>query len=239
MAANALFNVVIFSKTSTSTPQALTFSKCDDLETAPKYEFSSQDHIAALEAEVYSLKGKETQKRNAAFEGLKTRMREQEGSKPIVLTEPERRPVAQKVRPPIRDETPVPPIAPAQPNRVAEVANDPIHPFRRAPDATYAPPQNRNIAAPFRAAQPTSKRPDPAYKTLPPIHDPQITSTVYNRVLNAPVRGHSSPLPFPFHQLPQLPFHSRLLLSSFSSSVVFLTEPTAEELPFLFRGLLN
>ncbi len=188
MAANTLFNAVIFSRNSTSTPQALTFSKSDDSTVTPKYQFSAQDRIAALEAEVYSLKGKETQKKNAAFEGLKTRrMRAEEGSKPIVPTEPERRPVAQQSRQPVREGAVVPPIAPAQPNRVIETSNDPIHPYRRAPDAIYAPPQNRNIAAPFRASQTESKKPDPAYKTLPPIHDPQIAATVYNRVLNAPL----------------------------------------------------
>jgi len=83
------------------------------------------------------------QKRNAAFEGLKTRrMQAEEGSKPIVLTEPERRPVAQPVRQPVREEAKVPPIAPAPPSRVAEASNDPIHPYRQAPDATYAPPQS-------------------------------------------------------------------------------------------------
>ena len=188
MAANSLFNAVMISKDSGTPPQALTFSKCDDSMPTPKYQFSSQDRITALEAEVYSLKGKETQKRNAAFEGLKTRrMRAEEGSKPIVPTEPERRPVTQPVRQPVREEVTVPPIAPAQPNRVAEASNGPVHPFRRAPDAIYAPPQNRNIAAPFRATQPASKRPEPAYKTLPPIHDPQIAAAVYNRVLNAPL----------------------------------------------------
>jgi len=181
MAANSLFNAVMIAKDSIAPPQALTFSKCDDPTSAPKYHFSSQDHITALEAEIYSLKGKEMQKRNAAFEGLKTRrMQAEEGSKPIVPTEPERRPVTQPVQQPVREEATVSPIAPAQPNRVAEASNGPVHPFRQAPDAIYAPPQNRNIAAPFRAAQPASKRPEPTYKTLPPIHDPQITATVYN-----------------------------------------------------------
>jgi len=98
MAVNLLFNAVMISKDSSTPLQALTFSKCDDSTPTPKYQFSSQDRITALEAEIYSLKGKETQKRNAVFEGLKMRrMRAEEGSKPIVPTEPERRPVTQPV----------------------------------------------------------------------------------------------------------------------------------------------
>ena len=59
------------------------------------------------------------------------------------------------------------------------------------------------------------------------------------------VRGHSSPFcfpfrqlplaPFPFRQLPLAPFHFRSLLATVTPSVVFLTEPTAEELPSSFR----
>jgi len=48
------------------------------------------------------------------------------------------------------------------------------------------------------------------------------------------VRGHSSLLPLPFRQLPlpfrQLPLHFRLIPVSVSPSMVFLIEPTAEEL---------
>jgi len=43
----------------------------------------------------------------------------------------------------------------------------------------------------------------------------------------ADVRGHSSLLPLPFRQLP---LHFRLIPVSVSPSVVFLIEPTAEEL---------
>jgi len=61
------------SKDSNTLPQALTFLKCDDSTPTPKYQFSSQDRITALKAEIYSLKGRELQKRDTAFEGLKTR----------------------------------------------------------------------------------------------------------------------------------------------------------------------
>ncbi len=188
MAANTLFNAVIFPNHSTSTPQALTFAKCDESTPTAEYQLSSQDRIAALEAEVYSLRGKEMQKKNAAFEGLKTRrMRAEEGSEPTIPIEPERRRAGPPKQQPVREETPVPAVTPAQPTRGTENLTDPIHPFRRAQDATYAPPHNRNIAAPSKNAQPISKKPEPAYKTLPQIHDPKIASTVYNRVLNTPL----------------------------------------------------
>jgi hypothetical protein len=115
MAANMLFNAVIFPNHSTSMPQALTFSKCDESTLAPKYQLSSQDRITALEAEVYSLRGKETQKKNVPFEGLKTRrMRAEEGSQPIVPTEPERRQVGRPRQEPAREEPSVPKVASTQ-----------------------------------------------------------------------------------------------------------------------------
>ena len=49
------------------------------------------------------------------------------------------------------------------------------------------------------------------------------------------VRGHSSPLPFPFRQLLRPPLHFRSSSVSVTSSVVFLIEPTAEELSSSFR----
>jgi len=51
----------------------------------------------------------------------------------------------------------------------------------------YAPPQNRNIAAPLKSAPQPSKRADLAYKNIAPIHDTAIASKVYNRVLDTPL----------------------------------------------------
>ena len=49
------------------------------------------------------------------------------------------------------------------------------------------------------------------------------------------VRGHSSALLFPFRQLPLVSRDFRSSSVSVTSSVVFLIEPTAEELPSSFR----
>src|ERR1700678_1333863 len=61
----------------------------------------------------------------------------------------------------------------------------PEHPYRNARDAAYAPPVNRNVAAPYKPSN--DKRPEPAYKTLPPVHDPTIASNIYKRSMDAPI----------------------------------------------------
>jgi hypothetical protein len=60
----------------------------------------------------------------------------------------------------------------------------PEHPFRSAKDATYVPPQTQNVGAPSKPLQVTAKKPDAAYRTLPPIHDLTIAAKVYNRALD-------------------------------------------------------
>ncbi|KDR81131.1 hypothetical protein GALMADRAFT_207976 [Galerina marginata CBS 339.88] len=60
----------------------------------------------------------------------------------------------------------------------------PEHPFRNAPDASYLPPQSRNVGAPDKA---TNKKSEPAYRTYPPIYDSNIASNVYNRSLDSPI----------------------------------------------------
>ena len=61
----------------------------------------------------------------------------------------------------------------------------PEHPYRNAKDGAYALPVNRNIAAQDKANP--VKRTEPAYKTLPPIHDPVIATNVYKRAMDTPV----------------------------------------------------
>src|SRR6202522_559126 len=61
----------------------------------------------------------------------------------------------------------------------------PEHLYRNARDAAYAPPVNRNIAAQYKPSN--EKRPGPAYKTLPPVHDPTITANVYKQSMDAPI----------------------------------------------------
>ena len=52
------------------------------------------------------------------------------------------------------------------------------HPFQHMKDAAYAPPVNRNVRAP--AKEPAVKKLEPAYRTMPLVHDPKIAADVYN-----------------------------------------------------------
>jgi hypothetical protein len=46
------------------------------------------------------------------------------------------------------------------------------------------PPQSRNVAA---LPKPANKKPEPAYRTYPPIHDADIATSIFNRSLDVPV----------------------------------------------------
>jgi hypothetical protein len=99
---------------------------------------------------------------------------------PAQITEIPDEPVPRRSRSPVEREPE--PVVTVQNNR----NQTPEHPFRNAKDATYAPPQLRNIGAPAKPAQPVAKKPEPAYRTLPAIHDPSIANTIYNRALETP-----------------------------------------------------
>jgi hypothetical protein len=60
-----------------------------------------------------------------------------------------------------------------------------IHPFADAQDATYIPPSNRNFATLPKAT--AAKKPEPAYRTIPPIYDGQVATDVYNRAMSTAV----------------------------------------------------
>ena len=61
----------------------------------------------------------------------------------------------------------------------------PEHPYWNARDAAYSPPVNRNIGAQDKSNP--IKRAEPAYKTLPPVHDPAIATQVYKRSMDTPI----------------------------------------------------
>ena len=63
---------------------------------------------------------------------------------------------------------------------------EPVHPYQKAKDAAYAPPTSRNIGAPVKAPV-FPKKSDPAFKTLPPVHDPSIAIEVYKRSMEVPI----------------------------------------------------
>ena len=183
LASGTMFNTVVLPTSTNPNPQALMFSKSDDSLTVLTHQLTSADRIVALEAEIYSLRAKGPQKK---FKGIRTRAQrtreETEEEKKEAeefdhrRVEPVRKPVTQKAQEPAKDTS-------TQPSQV----EGPVHPFRRAQDVTYAPPQNRNIAAPLKSAPQPSKRADLAYKNIAPIHDTAIASKVYNRVLDTPL----------------------------------------------------
>jgi hypothetical protein len=61
----------------------------------------------------------------------------------------------------------------------------PVHPYAEACDGAYAVPQDRNFGALPKPAAP--KKPEPAYRTLPPIYDGKIATDVYDRAMAASV----------------------------------------------------
>src|ERR1700678_2120309 len=55
----------------------------------------------------------------------------------------------------------------------------PAQPYQSARNIAYAPPADRNFAAQYK---PNKEKPaEPAYKTLPPVHEPTIAEHVYNQ----------------------------------------------------------
>jgi len=152
--------------------------------TRTAYKLSAEDRIATLEAEIFDLKAK----RHPPATGIRTRAqraREEETSDEIVSpavrqsATPEPNPRIIPAEPPIvrveREKTP----------QIVEVEEEAEHPFQRAKDAAYAPPVNRNIGAP--AKPPATKKPEPAYRTMPPVHDPAIAANVFTRSMEAPI----------------------------------------------------
>ena len=132
------------------------------------YQLSTTDRITTLEAELFNL---------CAW-------------KPPIVTRPWTR--AQRAREPvveIDEEEDLPPRG-QQRARIEEVIEEnpvwqptletiPEHLFRNAKDAIYMPPVIKSIRAEDKNNLTTAKRPEPAYKTLPPVHDPAIANNVY------------------------------------------------------------
>ena len=58
--------------------------------------------------------------------------------------------------------------APPVPAHVTE------HPFKNVKDAAYMPPSTKNVGAQDKAPSVPYKHANPAYRTLPPVHNPEI-----------------------------------------------------------------
>ena len=186
LASGQLFNAVISAPFETA--------KISEIKTAPAYQLTARDRIAALEAELFSLK---VHHQPGFVPIIKTRRQRANEKEPVreacapsvepepvaqipVATQPEPRPSAQT-----SNNTASAPVT-TQPARASVEA--PEHPFRNAKDAVYTPPQNRNVGAPAKVpAQVNAKRSEPAYRTAPAIHDAKIATDVYQRALETPV----------------------------------------------------
>jgi hypothetical protein len=189
----ALFGAVVNDSRIVPTPYVET-------EAVPQYQLNAQDRIAALECELFNLRTRQmgfkptikTRSQRAAARNAIKDSEEQvtlpdtsnrvriNDVEPARITEIPDEPVPRRSRSPVERERE--PVITVQNNR----NQTPEHPFRNAKDATYAPPQLRNIGALVKPAQPVAKKPEPAYRTLPAIHDPSIANTVYNRALETP-----------------------------------------------------
>ena len=164
------------------------------------FQLSADERIAVLEAELFALKS-----RTAAFTPVvrtrAQRAREAPFAASIEEVEdedanpaPARVPVAVPARTATPETTPIPSnpqaVVPHKPvvTVVSSPVIDPEHPYRNAKDGAYAPLASRNVGGiiklpPTKAGNTTG----PAYKTLPPVHDPVVAAEVYQRAMDAPV----------------------------------------------------
>jgi len=151
------------------------------------FQLSTTDRIATLEAELFNLRA-----RKPAFESsVRTRGQKARDTRAESDDEEEVAAVRKRRQPTVEEEeestTPdkQPPRQPTPtatiPTRQPEAA--PEHPYRNARDAAYIPPVARNVGAQDKNA----KKVEPAYKTLPPVHDPEIAANVYKRSMEAPI----------------------------------------------------
>ena len=143
------------------------------LDTAAMYQLTDVERIQSLERELFALRNRG---------GIRTRAQAQADRSTREDTPDED----------FRHSTSLAPAAPRQaPARsqpaatrtttAPTTAKPPVHPFANVPDATYAPPRDRNIGAlPSILA---AKKDGPAYKTTAPIYDDKVAAEVYNRAM--------------------------------------------------------
>jgi hypothetical protein len=60
----------------------------------------------------------------------------------------------------------------------AHTQKAPEHPFRKAKDAVYIPPAEKNVGIEDKTTPTITQKPEPAYHTLPLIHNPAIAVNV-------------------------------------------------------------
>ena len=150
------------------------------------FQLSTADRITALEAELFNLRAK----KSTFVPVVRTRaQRARELPFGASIEEVDDVPVApvRETTPMVRDVSAQPPAVAPKPAIIitAPQPEEPVHPFSLAKDAAYAPPNVRNVGALPKV--PSAKAATPAYKTLPPIHDPAIAIEVYQRAMDSMV----------------------------------------------------
>jgi hypothetical protein len=69
----------------------------------------------------------------------------------------------------------------------AHTQETPEHPFGKAKDAVYILPVERNVGIKDKTTPTVTKKPKPAYRTLPPIYNPAIAVNVLKQSMEAPI----------------------------------------------------
>ena len=151
------------------------------------YQLTTTDHITVLEAELYNL-----QSRRQNFPPYPNCTRAQKARNADVEIEDDKEAVAAtRVRPSRVEEVideeestqsqtrsaknNLPTSTTTQPSDTLE------HPFRHAKDAAYTPPTSKDVGTQDKQELLINRKQEPAYRTLPQIHDPLIAKTIYKR----------------------------------------------------------
>ena len=172
--------------------QTLSASVGSEPATRPSFQLSTDDRIATIEAELFNLRA-----RNPKFiPAARTRAQKAKVAFSDDVEEidaPAVKEARQKARIEEVPEVAEPPAAVAKdvpsttvPTVDVPTVTEPEHPYQHVKDAIYAPPSMRNVGAPIKPPAVVKKN-EPAYKTLPPIHDPAVATEVYNRSMDAPI----------------------------------------------------
>ena len=151
----------------------------------PTYQCTTNDHITVLEAKLFNLRARRaSQAQYNCTHAQKARNTNQDNDNEEAVAAARAQQHSRIEEVPDEDATQPPketPSAPTQPPNIPE------HPFQLAKDAAYSLPVTKNVGAQDRSIASTNKRQEPAYKTLPLIHDPLIAEDVYKRSIKMPI----------------------------------------------------
>jgi hypothetical protein len=161
--------------------------------TQANYHLTTNDRIAVLEAELYNLRTRRPvhPQFNRSTHAQKARNTNVDiDDKEAVAVVRAQQSRIKEI--PDEDATPLPQdTSKGNPLMLTSTQSQPTdgpeHPYQLAKDAAYSPPVTKNVGAQVKPVASSNKKPEPAYKTLPPIHDPLIAESVYKRSLETPI----------------------------------------------------